>query len=227
MRELGAKMVKELDKELTQHPDADVQAYVRALGQKVVNAARADVPEGITLTFTVVKDDETINAFALPGGHIYVYSGLMKAAADEAELVSVLGHEVAHVTRRHIAQRLVAMYGYQTLVQLALGEDPGPLAELAATIGTTGVMLKHGRDHENDADVQGIRYTVGAGYDPHAFTSMFEHLKSAGDLEALQIFMSHPLPQARIDNINIILQTYHDAPTKRGVEPYAAIKAKL
>jgi predicted Zn-dependent protease len=223
---LGEQMSAELAKELTLHPDPEVQAYVRALGAQVVAAAN-DVPEGITFTFHVVKDDETVNAFAIPGGHIYIYTGLMRLAEDEAELVSVLGHEVAHVTKRHIAQRLVGAYGYTTLLQLALGEEPGLLGEIVGGVVTNGLMLKHGRDHERHADTHGIRYTVGAGYDPHGFVRMFERMKSAGDMEALEIFMTHPLPQERADRIALVLTQQKSPPTKRNAEPYAAMKAKL
>lgn len=228
---LGVQMSAELDKELTMHPDAEVQAYVRGLGQQVVAAAN-DVPEGISFTFHVVKDDETVNAFAIPGGHIYIYTGLMKLAEDEAELVSVIGHEVAHVTKRHIAQRMVGIYGYSALAQLALGEDPGLLGEIVGGVVTNGLMLKHGRDHERHADTHGIRYAVGAGYDPHGFVRMFERMRAVqdgagADIQALEIFMSHPLPQARADRIAQVLTQQKSPPTTRNLEQYAAMKAKL
>ena len=223
---LGVQMVVELNKELTLHADPEVQAYLRGLGNAVA-AAADDTPEGITFAFHVVDDDETVNAFAIPGGHIYVYTGLMLLAEDEAELVSVLGHEVAHVTKRHIAQRLVGQYGYTALLNLALGEDPGLLGEIVGGVASNGLMLKHGRDHERHADTHGIRYAIGAGYDPHGFVRMFERMKSAGDIAALEIFMSHPLPQERADRIAGVLGTKKSPPTKRNAEAYQAIKAKL
>ncbi len=102
--QMGVQLVKEVEKESKIHADKDVQDYVANLGKNIAAQAH-DVPAGIKFTFKVIDDPKTVNAFALPGGHIYVYSGLMKLADDEAELASVIGHEIAHVTQRHVAER--------------------------------------------------------------------------------------------------------------------------
>lgn len=120
--QLGQQMAAEIQAEMTMHPDPEVQAYVANIGNRLVAAAQADVPSGITFRFHVVQDDATVNAFAIPGGDIYFYTGPMRLAENEAELAGVLGHEVAHVTNRHIAQRLVAQYGLQSIIAMALGQ---------------------------------------------------------------------------------------------------------
>ena len=117
-QELGQEMEAQLARELPLLADPVVVDYVRGLGLQIAAAAGDDMPEGIVFQFDVVDDDATVNAFAIPGGHIYVYTGLLRAARDEAELMGVLGHEVAHVTRRHIAQQLTAQYGAETLLSL-------------------------------------------------------------------------------------------------------------
>src|SRR5690606_10383507 len=96
---LGKQLADEVNKQEKIHPDAQVQAYVAKVGRRIVDASR-DRRKGITYRFTVIDQPRVINAFALPGGHIYVYSGLILAARSEAELASVLGHEVGHVTSR-------------------------------------------------------------------------------------------------------------------------------
>src|SRR5688572_22058484 len=160
---LGNQMAKEVEKELKVHKNDDVQNYIERLGNKLAKKAR-DTPQGIKFTFKVIDDDKTINAFAIPGGHIYIYSGLMKAASDEAELAGVVGHEIAHVTQRHIAERLVAQYGLETVLGLALGKDPSLLGQIAAQVGGTGALLKFTRDQESEADARGMPYMVAAGY---------------------------------------------------------------
>src|SRR5688500_12810650 len=90
--QLGKEMSAQLEKELKMHKDPAVQRYITGIGNRI--AAKAKAPPGIKFQFHVVDDDKTVNAFAIPGGHIYVYSGLIKAASDESELAGVIGHEI-------------------------------------------------------------------------------------------------------------------------------------
>lgn len=226
-QKLGEQMAVEVDKQLKMHTDPEVNAYVDRVGKRIVDAAD-NVPEGISFEFHVVDDDETVNAFAIPGGHIYVYSGLLKAVDNEAELASVLAHEVAHVTRRHIAQRMVAMYGYQTLASLALGENPGMVGQLAASVAAQGLLLKHSRDHEYHADVNGLRYLIAAGYDPHAMASFFEKLQGESDVPAFAEFlMSHPMSSSRVEQVRLLLQNRRDLPTETGEERHEVLETSF
>lgn len=223
---LGKQLSKEVEKELKLHPSDEVQKYVKALGAKVAKGAR-DVPEGIRFTFKVVDDDKSVNAFAMPGGYIYVYSGLLKRASDEAEVTAVLGHEVAHVTQRHVARRLIAMYGIDAVTKLALGEEPGLLGQIASNIVGTGVMLKYGRDQERDADAAGLPYTARAGWDPNGMVSFFEKLKKDEGSPYLVILQSHPLPSERIANVKALIKAMKKVPRERGEVPYASFRQKL
>jgi predicted Zn-dependent protease len=225
--ELGDQFKAELDKELKLHEDDELNRYVVDLGQKVAAAAKGRTPEGIRFRFYLVDDDETVNAFAIPGGHIYVYSGLMKKAENEAELIGVLGHEVAHVTERHVARRLIAAYGLDAVTKLALGEDPGLLGELVSTLVSTGVLLKYGRDQERESDRYGIPYTVGAGYDPQGFVTFFEKLKADEGADWLVLVQSHPLPSERVETAQALINTIQDKPSELGEERFAEMKAKL
>lgn len=223
---LGAQMSKEVEKELKVHKNEDVQNYIERLGNKIAKKAR-DTPAGIKFTFKVIDDDKTINAFAIPGGHIYVYSGLMKAASDEAELAGVIGHEIAHVTQRHIAERLVAQYGLETVLGLALGKDPGLLGSIAAKVGGTGALLKFTRDQESEADARGMPYMVAAGYDPDAMVSFFKKLAKGEGPGALVFLSDHPLPSDRIEALQARIKKMRNKPDTRNKEQLDAIKAKL
>src|SRR5690554_5489148 len=154
---LGRQVSNEVERELKIHANANVQQYVRNLGEQIVSVA-PDVPSGIRFTFQVVDDPRTVNAFALPGGWIYVYSGLMAQMNTEAELAAVLSHEIAHVTRRHVAQRLVTLYGVDLLSKVALGSEPGVVTSIVGTVVEQGFLLRYSREQETDADEVGLRY---------------------------------------------------------------------
>lgn len=223
---LGKQMSAEVEKELRVHKDPEVQAYIERVGNKIARKAR-DTPQGIKFTFKVIDDDKTVNAFAIPGGYIYVYSGLMKAASDEAELAGVIGHEIAHVTQRHIAERLVAQFGLQTVLGLALGGDPGLLAQIAAQVAGTGALLKFTRDMESEADARGLPYMVAAGYDPDAMVSFFKKLQKGEGPGALVFLSDHPLPSDRVEALNARIKRMRNKPDERNKDALADIKKKL
>lgn len=223
---LGAQLSAETEKELALHPDAAVQNYVAGLGQKVAAAAKNKTPEGITFTFKVVDDPNTVNAFAMPGGYIYVYSGLLLKAESEAEVVGVLGHEVAHVTQRHIAERLVAAYGLQTVTDMALGKSPGQVAQIAAGLAANGYLLKYGRDQESESDRVGLSFVLRAGYNPDGMVSFFEKL-AAGGPRPPAILSSHPDPADRAKELRALIAKQSKVPSKTGVEDFKAIYPKF
>lgn len=222
---LGNKLSAELEKEVKLLDNQEVVAYVAGLGGKVLRAAK-DKPAGIRFRFKVIKDDNTVNAFAMPGGHVYVYTGLLKAASNEAELLSVLCHEVAHVTQRHIAENLIAANGLETVLQLAIGKDPGLLQQIVGGVVGNGFMLKYSRDHEREADKVGIGYEIAAGYDPHGFITFFEKLKN-GLPGILAILSSHPFAEERIENAKQTIQAAGRVPSEKGQAAYAAMQSKL
>ncbi|WP_373047979.1 M48 family metallopeptidase [Vulgatibacter sp.] len=207
---LGNQLAAEVNKEEKILKNDAVQRYVDQVGQKIVNAAGKDRRAGIKYNFTVIDNPNQVNAFALPGGHIYIYSGLIKAADSEAELASVLGHEVGHVTERHAARALGAQFGLQTLASLALGQNPGMISQLAAGIAAQGYMSRHSRDAEREADNEGFAFFTRAGYDPAAMPAFFKKLQrmSGGNPNAFeQFFASHPAPGERAQTLSGKIRT--------------------
>lgn len=226
--DLGKTMSAEVEKEMTVHPDPEVQAYLQNLGKKVAAAASNDTPRGIRYRFRVIDDDDTVNAFALPGGHIYVFTGLMKKADNEAEIVGVLGHEVGHVTQRHIAKRLVTMYGIEAVSQMALGKKPGIIGQLVKAVVQNGAMLKYGKDQEREADTVGIGYAERAGWDPMGFVTFFQKLaQDEGDPGVFAILQSHPMPSERMRAAKTMVEGMKNPASKTGEDALAAIKPKL
>ncbi len=222
---LGRQMEPQIADELKFSQNQELQSYINTLGMKVVREAksRGQVPKGIDFKFTVVDDPKTVNAFAIPGGHIYMYTGLLKAADSEAEIVGVLGHEVAHVTKRHVAQQLVAMYGLDMVASMALGKNAGTLAQLVANVGAQGFMLKHSREAERDADYHGLNYVVWAGYNPQGMASFFE--KISGGPQPPEFLSTHPDPADRAAKIRQRIKGLDNPPRYTGAQEWKTKKA--
>lgn len=208
-KKLGDQLANEVRQKEKVLDDVQVQAYVNALGQSLVaQAPKKERP--FPFDFTVIDAPDTVNAFALPGGHIFVYSGLLRAADNEAELASVLGHEIAHVTSGHARQQLASMVGLDTLQQLLLGKDPGLPAQVGSAIVAQGYLAAYTRGMENEADKRGLQYLDSAGYDPAAMARFFDKLaKLEGSRPNVvsAFFATHPDPGARARTVSSLIQS--------------------
>ena len=209
---LGAQLKAELEKGSQGMPaikylqDPELRGYILGLANKVVALGKAERPE-FTWAVEVIDDPNTVNAFATPGGYLYVYTGLLRAADNEAEVIGVMGHEVGHVLARHFARRLVQTYTLRRSIAIALGQNPNPLAELGATILAQGYLLKHSRDAETEADEYGARLTSKAGYDPNGLVTFFAKLEvMQGQAPSiLKYLMGHPPPADRQTHVKELI----------------------
>lgn len=195
---LGQDLAAEVDAQVRPVPDPEVQAYVDRMGAAL--AAQTELADR-PWTFTVVEDP-AVNAFALPGGHVYVNSGLVLAAESAAELASVVGHEVAHGVARHATERMVKAYGLNLVAGLVLGESPGLAEQVVAGLVGQGALARFSRKDELEADGLGLRYMAEAGYDPDGMAAMFETLLETRERRPLLFerwFQSHPLTESRIE----------------------------
>ncbi len=221
---LGEQVAAEIEQQYPKHPSMKLQRAIRDLGRSLT-AQAADTPKGIEYTFTVLDAPDTINAFAIPGGHVYVLTGLIKAADDEAELAGVLAHEISHVSQRHVAERLVAAFGLQAIAAAALGESPGLIATLAAQIAGQGFLLKYSRDQERQADSVGAGYMRKAGWDPSGMVSFFQKLL---DEPQPPVFLSsHPLPEERVENLEAQISKMGRVPQRRDTQGLQRLKELL
>ena len=200
--QIGASMHEELQKEGMKFvTDPVVIDYVNSIAATVIPQAKRDRP-GIEFRVHVVDDPEQVNAFATPGGYLYLYTGLLLTAESEAEVAGVLGHEAAHVSRLHIERGMVNAYGLQTLLAMALGNDPGQIQEIAAGIAGTGLMRAHGRSEEIEADERGVEYSSRAGYAPSGAIGFFEKLQRlSGSGGGPSFLRTHPTSAERIRNL--------------------------
>lgn len=205
-KQLGDKFVTEIEKQHKVYTDVETTAYVERVGRRLLTQAR-EVP--FPFTFKVVLD-ETVNAFAVPGGHLYVHTGLIKAAVSEDELAAVMAHEINHGVARHGTRQMTQQYGYNLVLQLLLGDNPGMLTQLASSLFGTAGSMAYSRGMENQADYLGVETMAKAGYDPNAMVSFFTKLEAISGQKSSQVaqfFSSHPLTSERLTNVkNAIAQ---------------------
>lgn len=158
--------------------------------------------------FSLVRDDETVNAFCMPGGRIVVYTGLMPVTRDEAGLAVVMSHEVAHALANHSGERmsqlLIAELGGMALSR-AIEEKPAETQDLlmmAYGIGANvGVLLPYSRQHESEADRIGLTLMAMAGYDPREAIPLWERMEALGGSRPPEFLSTHPDPSSRIEDI--------------------------
>lgn len=200
--ELGQKVAKDAETKLVMLNNQRVDDYLNRLGKKLSGFAPG---ERFTYQFKGVNDS-SINAFALPGGFLFVNRGTIEAADNEAELAGVLAHEISHVALRHgtnqasnaqLAQAPLAILG-SILGNRSTG---AMLAQVGSEFLVGSVLLKYSRDAERQADLMGTQILYDANYDPNAMASFFEKLDSGG--RGNDFFSSHPNPDNRQQNINI------------------------
>jgi predicted Zn-dependent protease len=196
---MGRDYATQVDHEMGVYPDSEVQRYVSRLGKELaVTTERPKLP----WTFTVI-DDPTVNAFALPGGYIFVTRGILGHMNSEAELATVVGHEIGHVTARHSVQQMTR----QQIAQIGMVAGAIASDKIAQNLGVIsqglGVLfLKYSRDDETQADGLGFRYALNDGYDVRKMTDMFQILQrvtaSAGQ-RIPEWQSTHPDPGNRIE----------------------------
>ncbi len=185
------------------YPDEELQAYIQELGSRL--AAKSERPH-LPWTFRVL-DDPLVNAFALPGGYIYVTRGIMAHLESEAELVGILGHEIGHVTARHgvnqLSKQQLAGLG------LAVGSIASPTFARYGDLAQTGMgllFLKYSRDDESQSDALGLRYALRANYDPREIPEVFGLLQRVGQASgggrAPEWMASHPDPGRRQETMS-------------------------
>lgn len=227
--QLGAQVKQELDKQGTKYiQDPEVVNYVRGVAQKIFVSADKDRP-GVKWQVYVIDDPKQVNAFATPGGYLYVYTGLLMAADNEAQLAGVWGHESGHVVARHSARQMVDTMGLETVIGIALGQNPNELAQLAATLAAKGALLSYSRQDETEADEYGARYSAQAGYDPHGIIQFFEKLqKMEGAQPAFAKYLSdHPATADRITHLQQYIKDKNLSGTVLGAERLQPVKQKL
>jgi predicted Zn-dependent protease len=199
---LGRKAQQDVRRQVPELRDSVVSNYIENMGRRL--AARADGPR-YPYSFDVANNRD-INAFALPGGPIWIHRGAIDAAQNEAQVAGVLAHEIAHIANRHAADQITkgtfASAGLGLLGALLGGGGNGSkIAQLGANIAAQSVMMKFSRDAEREADMKALQYMKRAGYDPRGMVEFLQVLRARqrSDPGSVQTFFSsHPAPSERV-----------------------------
>jgi Zn-dependent protease with chaperone function len=198
--QMGREYAQQIERELDVINGGPLTAYVQELGQKIATQPLAN---GFPYTFKVVNDP-TINAFALPGGPIYLNSGLILNAENEGQLMGVIAHEVSHIALRHSTNQVTKSYAIQIPAMIAgvygqmKGGITGMLTQLGVGLGANGILMKFSRGAEQQADLLGARMMNNAGYNPIEMARFFEILEAqSGKKGGSDFFSSHPNPGNR------------------------------
>lgn len=197
-------------------PDSDARVkMVRSIGTKLVAAAEqyladnraSNRVEGFNWQFNVVNDN-TVNAWCMPGGMVVVYTGILPVTQDETGLAVVMGHEIAHAIARHGNERMsqaIALQGAGMTLEVLTSQKPGVARDLflqSVGIGGQLGMLKYSRTHETEADKMGLIFMAMAGYDPREAPKFWERMSQGGGQAPPEILSTHPSDETRMHDLN-------------------------
>jgi predicted Zn-dependent protease len=226
---LGKALAQDIERQAKIIDDPVIAEYVNRIGQNLVRNSDAKVP------FTIkVIDGEEVNAFALPGGFFFVYSGLIMRAKSEAELAGVMAHEIAHVAARHGTRQATkgTIANFASIPLIFMGGWTGYGIRQAASVLIPVTFLKFSRGFESEADLLGLQYLYKTGYDPTAFVDFFEEIQTLEKRKPgtmSKVFASHPLTDDRIKNAQKNIQEILESKPEYVVNTseFEIVKARL
>ncbi len=192
LSQLGEQSFQQLKQDQKVSTDATTNRYVQCVARNITNVVGGSWE-------VVVFDDDSANAFALPGGKIGVHTGLLKVAENQHQLAAVIGHEVGHVLASHGGERVSQQLGTQAVLQILGGSISSSAAMGALGVGAQVGGLAFSRKHESEADELGLEYMAKAGFDPAQSITLWENMGKAGGGRGPEFLSTHPSPDTRMD----------------------------
>ena len=225
--QFGKAYVAQHEKKVKLYTDPVVTNYINTLGQSLVRHSQRS---NISYTFKVV-DKKGVNAYAVPGGFIYIHLDLIRMAKTESELAFVLGHEIGHIVGRHSMKRLTKVYGIEIVKRIILDEDSGEAEKLITEIIAAGLLFRYSRDNERESDFYGVQNIYDAGISPEGATDFFKTLQNLEKREPStleRLISTHPVHNERIVNVRSHIK---NLPSKSGLRrdtsDFRAVKRRL
>ena len=207
--ELGEQVAAEIASDPATYPvldrasNSEAYAYLDAMRDQILNSGNVSYKDEFEWELHIIDDDETLNAFATPGGFIYIYTGLIKYLESADHLAGVLGHEIAHSDQRHTSKNIQTQYSVGILLSILLGEDAGEIAQIAADLASGAAYLKFSRSYEEEADEYSVLYLSETNYACNGAAGFFEKLLDSGQTSGVPEFLStHPAEASRVTDIN-------------------------
>ena len=197
---LGKQVAAEIESNGQEYPilpergNEELYQYVRGITNKLLNTGKVKYRNEFAWQVKIINDPNTLNAFATPGGYIYVYTGLIKFLDSEDQLAGVMGHEIAHAALRHSTRQMTKLYGVQVLADALLGNKAAIKQVAQGLIG-----LKFGRKHETESDEYSVIYLCETGYNAAGAAGFFK--KMSGESRVPAFLSTHPNPANRVQEI--------------------------
>lgn len=231
------KLGLQVSEEIAQNPNefpvlseteyADAYQYLNNIVDEILASEDVSYREEFAWKVHII-DDDVLNAFAVPGGYIYVYTGLIKYLDKEDDLAGVLAHEIAHVDQRHSTQSLQTQYGLDMLLSVVLGQNPGQLKQIAGALAGNLASLTFSREHEEEADEFSVYYLEETSYQCNGAYSFFQKLIDSDQAGHTPTFLStHPDPAKRIEDINKTAQKIGCSTSPLDPDSYQSFKEML
>src|SRR5438105_4907878 len=228
--EMGRESAKEAERQLPILNDRQAATYINTLGQ---NLAAHAPGEKYPYQFKIVNDT-AINAFALPGGFVYVNRGAIEAADSENQIAGVMAHEIGHVVLRHGTNQVSKAYLAQAPLSILggmLGSNSigSVLAQLGVGLGLNSLFLKYSRDAESQADLMGTQILHDSGYDPRGMVEFFEKIQAESKGRAVEFLSDHPNPENRISTVQHEIERLGGAPpnARKDSGDFHTVKSRL
>lgn len=219
--EMGRRLEADLEQRLDLVRDPTILEYVNRVGQRMVRqTTMSDRP----WRFHVVRDG-SVNAFNVPGGLVYVHTGLLAEAGSAAEFAGALAHEIGHGLERHGTRRLSQMQEANLLAQILLGEDPGALTQIGAQIAAAGAFARFSRDDERDADELAVELMAATGYHPEGLARLLERLMREGT-GGSGFFSTHPDPAERVEHVRSMTREMSTTGLRMEESGFATVRSR-
>lgn len=200
--ELGKQTAQQIENDPEQFPilpergNEEIYRYINDITNTILASGKVDYADEFVWEVRIIDKDDVLNAFATPGGYLYVYTGLIKFLDSEDQLAGVMAHEVAHSARRHSTSQMTKVYGVAALSSAITGNaNPSLLEQIAISL----IQLRFSRNHETDADTHSVIYLCQSGYNAAGAAGFFE--KMEGQPTPPEFLSTHPNPGDRVENI--------------------------
>ena len=220
-----AEMGRDIDREIRANPEeyppytnTQVQNFVQNMVNDIINSPEIQYRGTFPYKVMLINDDRTVNAFATPGGYIYVYTGLLRFCDNEAMLAGILAHEIAHSEERHGTEHMTTALGIGAVTSIGLSDNSSKITEIAASSATLIATLANSRSDELEADTRAFSYLESTPWWPGGIKLFFEKLlleQGRGTSVFEEWLSTHPAPEDRIENINKLMkENQTPAPTE-------------
>ena len=216
---IGRKYAPEIERQMGGRiPNESLQNYIDTVGQKI---ARVSHKPNLQYHFTAL-DEKSTNALALPGGYVFITKGMLEKLSTEAQLASILAHEITHIVARHSAAAMSREIGIDILLSAVTTDKTPKGVKTAANMTRQILGLRYSRSDEREADLAGLDYMVRAGYNPYGMIETMQMLQNEQKTRPIEFFSTHPAPQNRLTYLTQTIQTkyFSSADLKVGKEDY-------